>query len=110
MRGCEEGRPLAAKIRRTATSFPASAARPYTVSVGIATRPPCWRTFTARSKVADSLGEGTTPSLTPTGSGRKSRSQMIEVERLTKYYGAHAAIRDLTFQISKGEVIGFLGL
>ena len=35
---------------------------------------------------------------------------MIEVQGLTKYYGEHAAIRDLTFSIKSGEVIGFLGL
>jgi len=35
---------------------------------------------------------------------------MIEVQGLTKYYGQHAAIRDLTFNIAQGEVIGFLGL
>jgi gliding motility-associated transport system ATP-binding protein len=35
---------------------------------------------------------------------------MIQVDGLTKYYGAHAAIRDLHFNIERGEVIGFLGL
>src|SRR5687768_2638850 len=35
---------------------------------------------------------------------------MIEVQGLTKYYGQHAAIRELTFNIARGEVIGFLGL
>jgi gliding motility-associated transport system ATP-binding protein len=35
---------------------------------------------------------------------------MIQVEGLTKYYGAHAAIKELTFNIDRGEVIGFLGL
>jgi ABC-2 type transport system ATP-binding protein len=35
---------------------------------------------------------------------------MIQVEGLTKYYGDRAAIRDLSFTIESGEVIGFLGL
>lgn len=35
---------------------------------------------------------------------------MIQVEGLTKYYGERAAIRDLSFNIEKGQVIGFLGL
>ena len=35
---------------------------------------------------------------------------MIQVKGLTKYYGEHAAIHDLHFNIERGEVIGFLGL
>jgi ABC-2 type transport system ATP-binding protein len=35
---------------------------------------------------------------------------MIRVEGLTKYYGKDVAIRNLTFNIAKGEVIGLLGL
>jgi ABC-2 type transport system ATP-binding protein len=35
---------------------------------------------------------------------------VIEVEKLSKYYDANAAIEDLTFSIQRGEVIGFLGL
>ncbi|WNG52862.1 ABC transporter ATP-binding protein [Archangium minus] len=35
---------------------------------------------------------------------------MIDVEGLTRYYGGHAAIRELSFRIGRGEVIGFLGL
>ncbi len=35
---------------------------------------------------------------------------MIEVDKLTKYFGEKAAIRDISFSIGKGEVVGFLGL
>jgi ABC-2 type transport system ATP-binding protein len=34
---------------------------------------------------------------------------MIEAEGLTKYYGPLPAIRDVTFTIERGEVVGFLG-
>ncbi len=34
---------------------------------------------------------------------------MIEVKGLTKSYGSIEAVRDLTFQIEKGEIVGFLG-
>ena len=34
---------------------------------------------------------------------------MIEVEQLSKSYGPREAIKNLSFQIEKGEVVGFLG-
>lgn len=34
---------------------------------------------------------------------------MIEVKHLTKRYGAHAAVEDLSFRVEKGMVYGFLG-
>lgn len=34
---------------------------------------------------------------------------MIEVEHLSKSYGARAAVSDLSFSVKKGEVVGFLG-
>ncbi len=34
---------------------------------------------------------------------------MIEVENLTRYYGTRCAINNISFQIEKGEVVGFLG-
>lgn len=34
---------------------------------------------------------------------------MIEVEHLSKYYGPVTAIRDLSFRVEEGEILGFLG-
>ena len=34
---------------------------------------------------------------------------MLEVQRLTKHYGALAAVRDLSFDVRPGEVLGLLG-
>src|SRR4028118_1133846 len=34
---------------------------------------------------------------------------MVEVENLSKTYGAAYAVRDISFRIGKGEILGFLG-
>src|SRR5262245_35360394 len=34
---------------------------------------------------------------------------MIEVEHLTKRYGALTAIQDVSFTVGKGQIVGFLG-
>jgi ABC-2 type transport system ATP-binding protein len=34
---------------------------------------------------------------------------MIKVENLTKRYAGHTAIKDLSFEVAKGEIMGFLG-
>ena len=35
---------------------------------------------------------------------------MIVVEQVTKYFGRFQAIKDISFEINKGEIVGFLGL
>ena len=34
---------------------------------------------------------------------------MIQVEHLTKRYGLHTAVEDVSFEVQKGEILGFLG-
>jgi ABC-2 type transport system ATP-binding protein len=34
---------------------------------------------------------------------------MIQVEKLTKSYGSYQALREVTFSVEKGEILGFLG-
>jgi ABC-2 type transport system ATP-binding protein len=34
---------------------------------------------------------------------------MIHVSHLTKYYGDYVAVRDVSFDVAKGQVVGFLG-
>src|SRR5215472_7930308 len=34
---------------------------------------------------------------------------MIDVRNLTKYYGEYPAIRDVSFEVPAGQIVGFLG-
>src|SRR5262249_52320046 len=34
---------------------------------------------------------------------------VIHVSKLTKYYGDYAAVRDVSFDVPRGRVVGFLG-
>ncbi len=38
-----------------------------------------------------------------------SQEIMIEAEGLTKYYGAIPAVEEVSFQVGRGEIVGFLG-
>ena len=34
---------------------------------------------------------------------------MISAERITKRFGAFTAIEDVSFEVARGEIVGFLG-
>jgi ABC-2 type transport system ATP-binding protein len=34
---------------------------------------------------------------------------LVHVEHLTRYYGQTCAVSDVSFELAKGEVLGFLG-
>ena len=34
---------------------------------------------------------------------------MIEVQNITKNYGPFQALKDISFQVDKGQIVGFLG-
>ena len=39
----------------------------------------------------------------------ETNTKMIEVQDLTHYYGPYAAIEDVSFDVQRGEILGFLG-
>src|SRR4029079_427457 len=47
----------------------------------------------------------------PTATARRPRREgaVIHVSHLTKYYGDYAAVRDVSFDVPGGQVVGFLG-
>jgi ABC-2 type transport system ATP-binding protein len=41
--------------------------------------------------------------------GPQEEAVVIHVSNLTKYYGDYAAVRNVSFEVPKGQVVGFLG-
>ena len=79
MRGCPVGRSLVEKIRLTASGIVTSAASPYTVSVGIATRPPLRSTSTARDGSDETpIGRVVTLELRQEIRGQHQRNRMTQ--------------------------------
>jgi ABC-2 type transport system ATP-binding protein len=68
----------------------------------------------AASVASERRSRSTAASLTPVfarASARVSRysASVIRVSHLTKRYGAYLAVDDVSFEIGRGEVVGFLG-
>ncbi|MFM2005698.1 MAG: hypothetical protein RLZZ09_1353, partial [Pseudomonadota bacterium] len=36
-------------------------------------------------------------------------NELIQVDQLTRFYGDHCAVNNVTFTLQKGEILGFLG-
>lgn len=65
-----------------------------------------------REEVAEKcrkLHRAPAPSGLPTGALRGSVAAMIEVNGLAKFYGSFEAVRDLSFTVRPGEVLGLVG-
>lgn len=41
--------------------------------------------------------------------GGQHSTDVLEVENLTKFYGRHRGVEAVSFRVSPGEVVGFLG-
>jgi ABC-2 type transport system ATP-binding protein len=66
------------------------------------------RAATSESAATNQKGHVMTEQQEPAASVPR-RLPMIEAEGLSKFYGIFAAIQDVTFQVSEGEVVAFLG-
>src|SRR5262249_51099269 len=107
--GAVAGRGGRSGSRREATSIPARSSTPVSASAGPASRT---RSGSASGRSGSPARFESFPRLTgATVPGKECGPPgMIQVEQLSKYYGARAAIRNLSFRIDAGEVVGFLGL
>src|SRR5919108_5733196 len=65
------------------------------------------RCFCSNAVAAASTSHSNQPKRVKRHAGGEHR--MIEVDHLSKYYGPVTAIRDLSFSVEPGEILGFLG-
>lgn len=61
------------------------------------------------SEPSPSAGQTAPRTQSTTLATRSATEAMIDVNHVTKRYGDYVAIEDVTFQVGKGEILGFLG-